>query len=179
MKTRISIILLILGVATVVHAQKYKIVKSEIVFFSEAPIEDITAINHDAIGIFNSDNNEIAIIVPVAKFEFDKELMKEHFNEKYMESEKFPRISFSGKVKGYNKKNQNKTDAVAEGKMSIHGVTKDIVANGTVQVDKNKLIFTSTFKIKLADYQIKIPQLMWQNIAEEIEITVYLELSPQ
>ncbi len=84
-------------------AQKMTAEKTFVSFFSKASIEDIKAENTKSISIFNSETMDIVFSIPIKEFEFDKALMKEHFNEKYLESEKFPKGTFSGKVSGFSK----------------------------------------------------------------------------
>jgi polyisoprenoid-binding protein YceI len=174
---RFLILLFILG-STLATAQKLTVEKSKIVFFSDATIEDITAENKKTSGIFNSDNGEIVFSIPINAFKFAKALMQEHFNEKYMESDKFPKATFQGKVEGYDK-NSNTQSAKAIGKLTIHGVTKDVEIPGTITKQGSKLQMNSRFMVKLADYNIAIPQLLWQNIAEQVEVTVDFGFKPQ
>lgn len=174
---RFLIIFFIFG-STFVAAQKMTLEKSKIVFFSDAAIEDITAENKKTSGIFNSDNGEIVFSIPINAFKFAKALMEEHFNEKYMESDKFPKATFQGKVEGYDK-NSNSQSAKAIGKLTIHGVTKDVEIPGTMTRQGSKLQMNSKFMVKLADYNIAIPQLLWQNIAEQVEVTAEFDFKPQ
>src|SRR5690349_8061189 len=88
--------------SNVVFSQKYVAEKSQITFFSDAALEDITATNKKASSIFNSANGEIVFSVPISEFQFAKSLMQEHFNEKYMESDKYPKSTFQGKIENYD-----------------------------------------------------------------------------
>ena len=97
--------------------------------------------------------------------------MQEHFNEKYMESEKFPKSSFSGKVSGFTKGIANR-NVWAEGTLEIHGVKKQVKVPGILTFSGNLVHLESTFMVRLEDYKIKIPSLMFQNIAEEVEVTL-------
>lgn len=153
-------------------AQRYTIDQSEITFFSEAPIENIDATHTTASSLFDSASGEIAFIIPIKDFEFDKSLMKEHFNEKYMESEKFPKATFQGKITGYSMSKSGAQAVEAHGKLTIHGETKEVNIPGTLEVDGSILSMKSSFVVELADYRIKIPKLLWQNIAEHIEVKV-------
>jgi polyisoprenoid-binding protein YceI len=164
--------------STFAAAQKLTVEKSKIVFFSDAAIEDITAENKKTSGIFNQDNGEIVFSIPINAFKFAKALMQEHFNEKYMESDKFPKATFQGRVEGFDK-NLNSQSAKAIGKMTIHGVTKDVEIPGTITKQGNKVLMNSKFMVKLADYNIAIPQLLWQNIAEQVEVTADFTFKPQ
>lgn len=153
-------------------AQKYTLEKSVITFFSDAAVEDITATNMKTVSVFNIQTMEIAFSVPINEFQFEKKLMQEHFNEKYMESEKFPKSTFSGTVSGFNNSTKGVQQAKATGKLTIHGVTRTIDIPGTAEVQGDKIVLKAKFIAKLADYKIKIPQILWQNIAEQVEVTV-------
>lgn len=157
------------------NGQLYSAKKSEIVFFSSAPIEDIKASNDDMKSVFNTSNGEIVFSIPISEFDFRKKLMKEHFNEKYMESDEYPNSTFKGKVVGYDIKNSSKQNVKAEGEMEIHGISKKITFDGILENINGVILLTSKFEVKLKDYKIKIPQLLWQNIAEVIEVTVKIE----
>ena len=104
--------------------------------------------------------------------------MKEHFNEKYMETEKFPKSTFQGNITGYDMKGTGTQAAKATGKLTIHGITKDIDVPGTLEINSNNVILKSKFKVKLEDYSIARPQLLWQNIAEEVEVSIDFTFKP-
>jgi hypothetical protein len=165
-------ILVLLFSQTIVHAQKYSAEKGLISFFSDATIEDIKADNNLVGSLFNSATGDIVYIVKVRDFRFDKSLMREHFNEKYMESEKFPKSTFQGKILGFKVGGVGEQKVKASGKLTIHGITKDVEIPGILEFSNGKAILKSTFIVKLKDYEIKIPKLIWQNIAEEIEVKI-------
>jgi polyisoprenoid-binding protein YceI len=160
-------------------AQKYVAERSVITFFSDALIEDITATNSKTASILNKQTGELVFSVPIREFQFEKKLMQEHFNgEKYMESDKYPKATFSGKLMNLDVNQTNVQQVKAKGKLTIHGVTREVEFDGTAQSGE-KIVMKSKFKIKLADYKIKIPQLVFQNIAEEVEVTVDITYKPQ
>jgi hypothetical protein len=169
-------LLVLLGHCTV--AQKYTADKAFISFFSDAAIEDITAENTKVATIFNAATGDIVYSVPIKDFKFAKSLMQEHFNEKYMESEKFPKATFQGKLIGFDMGKGGPQEARAQGKLTIHGVTKDIDVPGTFEVAGKKVNMKSKFMVKVADYNITIPQLLFQNIAEQVEVTVDFTYKP-
>lgn len=158
--------------ATAGWAQKYTTESTFISFFSHASIEDITAENKKTSSIFNTATGEIVFSVPIKEFEFAKSLMKEHFNEKYMETEKFPKSTFQGKLVGYDAKAKGEQQVKAQGKLTIHGVTREIDVAGTFEVKDGKIVMKSKFPVKLEDYNITRPQLLWQNIAEVVDVTL-------
>lgn len=157
--------------------QKYQTEKSSITFFSWAPIEDISANNQAAISRYDLNSGDIAISIPITKFKFEKALMEEHFNEKYLESEKYPTATFLGKIDPILIKG-SPVQAKAVGKLTLHGVTREITIVGDVQWSEDSLLMNSKFILKLEDYKIKIPKLMWQNIAEEVEVKVEFTFKP-
>ena len=176
---RIFFLVGFLVVALSAQAQKYVLTEGVITFFSEATLENIRAENTKVTSVFNITTSEIAFSVPNSQFQFEKKLMQQHFNEKYMESEKFPRSTFSGRLEGFQLSMVGTQWVRAVGKLFIHGVTQVVEIPGTVEVKSDDLLMQSVFKIKLIDYKIKIPQLLWQNIAEEVEVTVSFTYKPQ
>lgn len=160
-------------------AQKYVVADGMISFFSSATLEDIKAENRKVASVFNSATNEIAFSIPINEFQFEKKLMQEHFNEKYLESEKYPKSTFSGRVEGIDLTAKGPQKATAKGKLTIHGVTREVEIPGTIELQSGNLLMKSTFVVRLEDYKVKIPQLMWQNIAEQVEVTVDLLYKPQ
>lgn len=155
-----------------VQSQKLTSEKSSVSFFSHASIEDIAAKTDKSTSIFNIGTGEVVFSIPVKDFEFEKALMKEHFNEKYMETEKYPKSTFQGKITGYEQTKSGEQAAHAVGKLIIHGVTKEIDVPGTIEILEGKAVMKSKFMIKLADYKIKIPTLLWKNIAEQVEVKI-------
>ena len=165
----IMLTILLLPKVQVVYGQKLMSIESEISFFSSAPIEDISAINSQAKSAVDLETRQIVFSVPIKDFEFAKSLMKEHFNEKYMESDRFPNAIFNGT---FSKSNEENDVAWAEGTLEIHGVKKKIKVPGKLILEDTTANLTCNFKVLLEDYNIKIPKLLFQNIAEEIEITI-------
>ena len=161
------------------NAQKYTTETTFVSFFSDAAIEDITAENKKTAGVFNSSTGDIAFSVPIKEYQFEKSLMQEHFNEKYMETEKYPKSTFQGKVSGYDANATGAQNVTSKGKLTIHGETKEVEIPGTIEKQGDKLVMKSKFIVKLADYKIAIPQLLWQNIAEQVEVTVDFTFKPQ
>ena len=152
--------------------QRFFAEKSFVSFFSDGVIEDITAKNEKVTSIFDVVAGDIAYLMSVKDFQFEKALMQTHFNEKYAESEKFPKASFQGKITGFSLSATGKQQVKATGKLTIHGVSQNVDVPGVIEVGGNRIALKSKFMVKLADYNIKIPQIVWQNIAQEIEVTI-------
>ncbi len=176
---RFLILISLLSLATISVAQKYTLENSKVVFFSDAAIEDIRAENAKTLSVYNAETGEVAFAIPIKEFQFENSTMREHFNEKYMESEKFPKATFQGKLSSFNTGADQTQRVIATGKLTIHGVTREVEIPGTIQIVDKKLLAKANFMIKLSDYNIKIPQLLWQKIAEQVEATVEFTYKPQ
>ena len=168
----------IFGLCFSAYAQKYSAEKSFVSFYSKATIEDISAQNTKAQSIFNTATGDIVFVIPIQEFQFAKSLMKEHFNEKYMDTEKFPKSTFQGKITGFDTNASGVQQAKAAGKLTVHGVTRDIDVPGTVEVVNGKVVLKSAFIVILESYNITRPQLLWKNIAEQVEVKIEFTYKP-
>lgn len=173
--------LLVAAFGLTANAQMYKNKKDagSVHFLSKSPLEDIEATNKNPIAVYKVETSDMQFAVVMTQFKFKAALMEEHFNENYVESEKYPQATFKGKVNekiDLTKDGENK--ATVTGKMTLHGVTKDITTEGTITKKGDDLIVVSKFKIKVADYNIKVPSLYVQNIAEVVDVTVNITLEP-
>ncbi len=144
-------------------------------FFSSAKLEDIKADNNKVTSIINTTTGEIEFSVLTIAFQFEKQLMQEHFNENYMETPKFPKSIFKGRIINLDKINfqtDGSYPAEVTGDLTIHGVTKNIITSGTITVKDGKFRAQSSFNITPEDYGIKIPNLVRDNIAKQIKVTI-------
>jgi len=164
--------LIILSLGHAASAQKFTADRGELSFFSDGIVEDIEARNGQVGSLFDAGNGDLVFIAKIRDFIFPKSLMREHFNEKYMETEKYPKATFQGKLVGVKTGTPGEQKVRAVGKLNMHGVTRDIDVPGTVEFSGARVVTKSKFKVRLEDYNIKIPTLVWQNIAEEVEVRV-------
>lgn len=152
--------------------QTFTLQKSQVSFYSSAPVEDIEAVSTKTRSLFNVKTGEVAFVIPIKSFEFRKKLMQEHFNEKFMESHQYPEATFTGKLTGYDREQNGSQKAIAIGKMNIHGVIHEIETEGTIEFGSEEIKIAADFPIKVADYDIEIPTILFYNIAEEVEVTI-------
>ncbi|GAB4332577.1 MAG: hypothetical protein Kow00127_24320 [Bacteroidales bacterium] len=157
------------------NAQKYITKTALISFYSETPVETIEAVNHQVNSALDTETGNFVFKVLMRSFEFEKALMQEHFNENYVESDKYPNATFTGKILNlseidFEKPGQYK--AIVEGTLTIHGVSRQISEQGTLKVEPGVVQATSKFIIRPEDYKIRIPKTVINNIAGEIEVTV-------
>jgi hypothetical protein len=161
------------------HAQIYTVKDGSVYFYSKAPIEDIQAATNNVQAILNTQSKEVAFIVPIRGFQFAKDLMREHFNEKYMESDKYPNAAFSGKIKEDIDWTKDGTyEASATGTMKIHGVKKEETYTGKVTVKGGDISLAAQFRVPIKDYNIEKPKLLFQNIADTILVKLDVNLQP-
>lgn len=177
---KIFLVLLIISCAVFTgRAQLYTCSECTVSFFSEAPLENIEATNDKVSSFLNTATNEVMFIVHIRGFIFDKDLMKEHFNEKYMESDKYPTSSFKGKLNETVDYTRDGTYSVtATGILNLHGVEREINAPGVITVTKGKINITSDFRVPLKGFNITVPKLVFQNIAEVISVKVNTNYIP-
>jgi polyisoprenoid-binding protein YceI len=176
-KAILSLIVAAFGLTA--HAQMYKNKKDagSVHFLSKSPLEDIEAVNKNPIAVYKAETADIQFATVMTQFKFKAALMEEHFNENYVESEKYPQATFKGKVNekiDLTKDGENKVTVT--GKFTLHGVTKDVTVDGTITKKGEELIVASKFKIKVADYNIKVPSLYVQNIAEVVDVDVNIPM---
>ena len=153
--------------------------KGEITFFSSAPLEDIDAKNKHVISMLNTQSLEILVRVPINQFEFQNKLMQQHFNEKYLESDRYPYATFKGKISaGTDFSKDGVYDVSAVGVLNLHGVDQKRTLTGKITVSKGGIKLDTRFNISLADHKIDIPKLVFNKIAERIAVNATLNYLP-
>jgi polyisoprenoid-binding protein YceI len=178
---KIILALLVFAAAAPAYAQKYMTRTGKISFFSSTPLENIEAVNNEAAAVVDTKSGEVVFQVPVKSFKFEKELMQEHFNENYMESDKYPKSDFKGTIANPETVNWAKDGVyktTVKGKLTMHGTTNDVSVPGTVTIKGGTATIDAKFKVKPTDYKIKIPAVVQGKIAEQIEITISSILKP-
>lgn len=179
MKQTFLVLALFLGLSIQAQIYTAKPGATTISFYSEAPLENIEAVNKSATIVLKTSDSELQMSISIQNFKFKNALMEEHFNENYMETNKFPKAIFRGKINekvDYTKDGEQKVTVT--GKMEIHGVTKDVTLEGTLNKTGNDIKLNTKFKIKVADYNIKVPSMYVQNIAEVVDVTFSTTLEP-
>ena len=148
-------------------------------FFSETPMENIDAKTNTAFSMLKTETNDISYMVALRSFKFDKPLMQEHFNEKYVESEKYPNASFKGKI---NEKINWNRDTVANitstGIFNIHGVDQPHTEKGKLTIKGTSITIEGEFNVKVADHKIEVPTVVSTKVAEVVKVSHKLTLTP-
>jgi len=166
--------ILLMGVWLNANAQTIYVLKSsKIHFFAGTPIEDIEAENSKSTSFFDSKSGEIRLSIPMTSFKFKNSLMEEHFNENYLESEKYPKAEYVGKIinpEKYDFSKPNTFIVKVQGDLTMHGVKKSKTIEVTINNKSQSFTANTKFDILLKDYNIERPQLLWEKLSEVINV---------
>jgi hypothetical protein len=180
---KVIILICCVSLLTVVKGQGIQLTKSgKISFYSRSTVEKVEAVNNETSSVLNTATGDMVFAVLLKGFHFSRALMEEHFNENYVESDKFPKSTFKGKITNIASidfKKDGSYPATVEGDLTLHGITKKVRAAGSVTIKAGKVSTSSKFAIKLKDYGITIPSLVADKISEDIDITVDCKYEPK
>ena len=157
------------------YSQLYFTKNGRISFFSKTSLENISADNNQVLSVINMETGALQFSLLNNAFYFPKAKMQEDFNENYMESDKYPKSTFKGIITDIgtiNLSNDGNYKMHVKGDLMIHGVTKNITAEGNIIIKNGNISATASFKILLTDYKIKIPSIVTDKIAKDITVTV-------
>ena len=178
---RLVFVLLFWNIIFSANAQKYMTKNGSISFFSHTSMEDIKADNNQVASVLDTGTGEMVFQLLIKSFHFERALMEEHFNENYLESEKFPKATFKGKITNLSaidfKKNGTYV-VTTEGDLSIHNVTQKVNIKGTLQIESGEILANSKFNIVPEDYNINIPGVVKEKINKNLEVTVSMKYTP-
>lgn len=152
--------------------------QGQISFFSYTSVENIEANNNQVLSIFDIKTNEIAVNMLMRAFMFKKDLMYEHFNESYIESDLYPKASFEGKIIDFDKNNTQIQTKIIRGKLMIHGISKEIDIKTTIEKTKDAYAMSGEFSVPVSDFKIKIPPILAGNIAKTISVKFRFQYQP-
>ena len=174
---------LIAALALVSHltifSQLYSTRTGFIGFYSKTSMEDIKAENNQVFAIIDAGKKNLAFSLLLKGFIFPKELMQQHFNENYVESDRYPKATFNGTYTGDVPPTKDGLyKVVVKGNLSLHNASREIEVPGTIEVKGGRLVGVAEFKIKPEDFNIQIPSVVRDKIDREIRVKVNIECSP-
>jgi YceI-like domain len=179
---KVAFITLCLLLGNTIFAQQMATRSGEIKFEASIPaFEEVAAKNNTASCIFDESNGSFVALALVKAFKFKAPLMEEHFNENYIESSKFPKATFKGKVLNFDSEKLSATKTIydLEGDLTLHGVTKKIKTKISLSVNAGKITAISHFTLKPVDYKIEIPGIVKNKIAENVKVGINFVLEPK
>jgi polyisoprenoid-binding protein YceI len=178
MKKIIALLCLAVAAHSAAYSQLYMTRTGFIGFYSKTSFEDIKAENNQVYAVIDAGKKNIAFAVLLKGFVFTKELMQEHFNENYVESDKYPKATFSGAYTGEVQLDKDGVYTVrVKGNLTLHNVTRAIESPATMEVKGGKLLGKTEFNIKPEDFQISIPSVVRDKIAKEVTVHVQIDCS--
>ena len=156
----------------------FSVSSGTIVFRSDASMELIKASSNQLKGIFSAEKKQFAFTVNINTFKgFNSPLQLEHFNENYLESDKFPRASFEGKIIEDIDLSRNGSYTIrAKGNLTVHGVVQERIIKCEMTIKNGVVTVKSNFTVLLSDHNISIPKVVHEKLASEIKVEVKAEL---
>lgn len=178
MKVLLSFCLFFVSVSAFAQGPYWKVHNGEIDFVSDAPLELITASSKQAQGVIDIENRTFAFAVFVNSFQgFNSPLQQQHFNENYLESSRFPKAIFKGRIIEKIDLQSNGTFVIrAKGMLNIHGKEQERIIKSTIIIQEDTLALEATFSVPLSDHNITIPHIVNQKIAEDIQVRIKAEM---
>ncbi|MEE4197519.1 MAG: YceI family protein [Bacteroidales bacterium] len=152
-----------------------------IYFISETDVIDIDADNHQVASFLDIETGKIQFAVLIKSFQFSLATAKEHFNESYMESDKFPQATFKGKINDMNTidlKEQGVYHVHVTGEITIRGITKNITVPAEIQVSEDGVNAGSVFLLAIADFNIRVPKVVEHRVAKQVAVKVNMDYTP-
>ncbi|MEO6233158.1 MAG: YceI family protein [Ferruginibacter sp.] len=175
-KVCLQLVVFMIMITTIGNAQaKYFTKAGKVSFYSKTTVEDIEAVNNKVVSIWDVPTGQIEFAVLMKGFEFKKALMQEHFNENYIESDRYPKAIFKGTIENSNSLSLNgdKTLVVKiNGFLTMHGVTNPVNTTATIIVKNGVVAASCNLEIELSDYKINVPAVAAANISKRISISV-------
>jgi polyisoprenoid-binding protein YceI len=169
----------LLSGSAIAQPKTFVVHKGMVGFESRAPLEVIKAASTSLTGNLDPVKRTFTFIIPNTSFVgFNNPLQQIHFYENYMEADKYPDSRFVGKIiEQVNFRDDGIYDVRAKGILTLHGVDQERILKVKIRLNKGALIATSEFSVLLKEYNISIPRVVHQKIAEEIFISVHAEMT--
>ena len=170
MNKLLPILLLLFAIPNLEVAKNEFIARQgQVSFFSYTSVENIEAKNNQVLSILDIDTRKIAISMLMRAFVFKKDLMYEHFNESYIESDIHPKANFEGSILNFNPTEKKQT-RIIKGKLTIHGISKEVSIKTAIEKVNDSYILEGNFNVLVNDFDIRIPPILASNIAKSISV---------
>ena len=178
MKTLITFFCCFIFVTVSNSQERYLTKNGAITFYSKMPLEDITADNNQVLSIIDASSGKMAISILMKSFMFKKALMQEHFNENYVESDKFPKATFKGNILNFDAIKQAAIKTQVKGVLTIHGISKEMTIGANFTKTKETIQVNGDFFIEMDDFDIEIPAVVAKKIATKIKVSFNFNHKP-
>lgn len=178
MTKSLLIFLILIVFSSGLNSEKIISRQGQVSFFSYTSVENIKAENNQVYSVINLEDGSIAVSMLMNAFIFEKALMREHFNESYIESDIYPKATFEGVIKEFNATIEGEQTKMIQGTFSMHGESKELEIKTKIENQNGNYILSGTFETLVEDYNINIPPLLAGNIAKNISVNFRFEYQP-
>lgn len=167
-------LLVLVALCSFTPIQEKKMTKTgTIIFEASVPsFEEVRGKNSAVTCILNTSNGEVAALALMKGFRFKIALMEEHFNENYIESSKYPKANFKGKIENFDvsKINTTSEDYTIKGKLELHGKSKDITTTAKIKKIGTDIEVKTNFPVNISDFDIEIPSVVSKKVSKKVII---------
>jgi polyisoprenoid-binding protein YceI len=147
----------------------------QVTFFSHTDVENIEAVNNQTLCILDIDTGDIALNILMKAFVFENELMREHFNKSYIESDLYPKATFRGKIIDFDPTQSDTQVRMIEGQFTLKDKTAPLAFKVKIDNTNDGYTMSGTAEVFIENYTIKIPKLLSPNIAKSLDVSFNFE----
>lgn len=176
---KITLLFLIFIANIAIAQEKISTDKGILNFEASVPFfEEVKAINKKASCVLITKTGEITCFVFIKNFQFERSLMEEHFNANYMQSHRYPKAIFKGRIEKFDFKNidSNATEYQITGKITMHGKSKKVIVTGIIKKGAQGIELISNFPLNTDDFKIEIPFIVRSKISKNVNTQLYCVL---
>lgn len=155
--------------------EKLSTSKCTIYFEASVPLFEAVEAKNDAVNCtLIPDKSQITFTAVIKNFQFKRDLMKEHFNSNYMESDRYSKAVFKGIIEKFDLKivTENEKDFLIKGKLTIHGQTRMITVNAKIKKANTGIQINSHFTLNTDDFNIEIPSIVIAKISKNVNAQI-------
>ncbi|TPD72296.1 YceI family protein [Flavobacterium microcysteis] len=182
LKNKLPLLTLFLLGALSANAQKYITKNGNVKFEASVPsFEEVAAESKSTSAVFETSTGDFAALTLVKGFRFKVALMEEHFNENYVESDKYPKASFKGKVDDFDASQVTTAEKTVTitGDLTLHGKTKRVSSTAKISKSGAAYKISGSFSVKPEDFGIEIPKIVSKKVADKVSVDYNFLLNKQ
>ncbi|PZO32176.1 MAG: hypothetical protein DCE86_08030 [Flavobacteriaceae bacterium] len=182
LKNKLPILLLFLLGTFSAKAQKYVTKNGNVKFEASVPsFEEVAAESKSTSAVLETSTGDFAALTLMKGFRFKVALMEEHFNENYVESDKYPKATFKGKIEDFDASQITATEKTVtiSGDLTLHGKTKRVSSTAKISKSGTGFKITGNFIVKPEDFGIEIPKIVSKKVADKVTVDYNFLLNKQ
>jgi len=169
---RTTLLILLFTAFSLLAQDKFRTNPAVVNFEASVPFfEEVKAVNKLGTLVLEPETSTLICTVIIKDFRFKMDLMQEHFNDNYIESHRYPKAVFKGKIEKFDLKNIDETEKEYDikGKLYLHGKSKMIAVKALMKRVPEGIQIVSTFPISVEDFNIEIPYVVANKISKTVQ----------